>query len=254
MQTVPAYRVLGVRVNAVQIPDVIALMEQWIARREKCHYVAVTGMHGVTVAQEDPSFREVLNSADLVVPDGMPLVWIGRRRGYPLKRRVYGPELMATFCQQTGAKYRHYLYGGLPGIPERLAAVLQERYGVDVVGTHSPPFRLLTPEEDAAIVEHIHSVRPDVLWVGISTPKQERWMYEHRNVLDVPVLLGVGAAFDILSGRTKEAPLWMREHGLQWLHRLLSEPRRLWRRYLVGGSKFAWWVLQEELGIRSQRV
>ncbi len=254
MQTVPAYRVLGVRVHAVQIPDVIALMEQWIAGREKCHYVAVTGMHGVTVAQEDPSFREVLNSADLVVPDGMPLVWIGRRRGYPLKRRVYGPELMATFCQQTGAKYRHYLYGGLPGIPERLAAVLQERYGVDVVGTHSPPFRPLTPEEDAAIVEHIHSVRPDVLWVGISTPKQERWMYEHRHVLDVPVLLGVGAAFDILSGRTKEAPLWMREHGLQWLHRLLSEPRRLWRRYLVGGSKFAWWVLQEELGIRSQRV
>ncbi|GAP62435.1 N-acetylglucosaminyldiphosphoundecaprenol N-acetyl-beta-D-mannosaminyltransferase [Ardenticatena maritima] len=254
MESPPSYSVLGVRVHAVQIPDVIALMETWIAARERCHYVAVTGMHGVTVAQEDETFRQVLNAADLVVPDGMPLVWLGRRRGYALKRRVYGPELMATFCEQTGSRYRHYLYGGLPGVPEQLAEVLHARYDVNVVGMYSPPFRPLTPEEDAAVIEHIHAAQPDVLWVGISTPKQERWMYEHRDRLNVPVLLGVGAAFDILSGRTKEAPTWMREHGLQWLHRLLSEPRRLWRRYLLGGSKFAWWVLQEELGIRSQSV
>ncbi len=250
----PAFTVLGVRVHAVQIPDVIAQMEDWIAERERCHFIAVTGMHGVTVAQEDPAFKQVLNSADLVVPDGMPLVWLGRRRGHALRRRVYGPELMATFCRKTGPKYRHYLYGGLPGVPEQLAEVLKSRYNVNVAGLYSPPFRPLTPEEDAEVIARIHAVRPDVLWVGISTPKQERWMYEHRDKLKVPVLVGVGAAFDILSGRVKEAPRWMQEHGLQWFHRLLTEPRRLWRRYLIGGGKFVWWVLQEELrGRRPQR-
>lgn len=241
------FNVLNTRVHAVQIPDVIEQIEQWIIGFQKGHFIAVTGMHGVTVAYEEPDFQEVLNSADLVVPDGMPLVWIGRRRGYPLRRRVYGPELMATFCQVTGSRYRHFLYGGVPGVAERLASILQQRYHTQVVGTYAPPFRPLTSTEDAEVVAYIQSTKPDVLWVGISTPKQERWMYEHRDVLQVPVLVGVGAAFDILSGRVREAPGWMQEHGLQWLHRLLSEPRRLWRRYLIGGSKFAWWVLRDEL-------
>lgn len=246
----PGFKVLGVRVNAVQIPDVIAQIEQWIQERQRCHFIAVTGMHGVTEAQQDLTFKRVLNAADLVVPDGMPLVWLGRRHGYGLKRRVYGPELMETFCRETGVKYKHFFYGGVPGVPKRLAKILKQRYGLRVVGMLSPPFRQLTPEEDAEVVALINEAEPDVLWVGLSTPKQERWMYEHRDRLWVPVMVGVGAAFDVLSGRKREAPLWMREHGLQWLFRLLSEPRRLWRRYLIYGSKFVFMVTLEMLRLK----
>jgi N-acetylglucosaminyldiphosphoundecaprenol N-acetyl-beta-D-mannosaminyltransferase len=247
MQTIPSFSVLNVRVHAVQIPDVIDRIQQWILEGKRSHFIAVTGMHGVTVAYENAQFRHILNTADLVVPDGMPLVWLGRRKGYPLKRRVYGPELMATFCQMTGSRYRHYLYGGMPGIADQLARVLRTKYNAQVVGVYSPPFRPLTQTEQQEVVAHIRLAHPDIVWVGISTPKQEQWMYEYRELLSVPVLIGVGAAFDILSGRVSEAPRWMQENGLQWLHRLLCEPRRLWRRYLVGGSKFVWWVLREEI-------
>jgi N-acetylglucosaminyldiphosphoundecaprenol N-acetyl-beta-D-mannosaminyltransferase len=246
-----AFKTLGVRVNAVQIPDVIAQMEDWIRERSRCHYIAVTGMHGVTEAQYDAYFKKILNEADLVVPDGMPLVWLGRRHGHRLRRRVYGPELMQTFCRITGDKYRHYLYGGAPGVPEYLAQTLQGQCGINVVGMYSPPFRAVTAEEDQEIIEKIHATNADVLWIGLSTPKQERWMYEHRDKLRVPVVVGVGAAFDLNSGRLQQAPSWMRENGLEWAFRLYKEPRRLWRRYLVYGSKFVWHVTAELLSLRS---
>jgi N-acetylglucosaminyldiphosphoundecaprenol N-acetyl-beta-D-mannosaminyltransferase len=209
-------------------------------------------MHGVTEAQHDAQFKNVLNEADLVVPDGMPLVWCARIRGYPLRRRVYGPELMLTFCQETVAKgYRHFLYGGDTGVPERLAAsLLRSCPGLCIAGIFSPPFRPPTAEEDAEIVEMIRRAAPDVLWVGLSTPKQEKWMRDHRDRLGVPVLVGVGAAFDILSGGKRQAPAWMREHGLEWFFRLLQEPRRLWRRYLVYGSQFFLLETLEVLGLR----
>jgi N-acetylglucosaminyldiphosphoundecaprenol N-acetyl-beta-D-mannosaminyltransferase len=245
-----AFTVLGVRINAVQIPDVVARMERWINEREICHFIAVTGMHGVTEAQHDPSFKKILNSADLVVPDGMPLVWLGRRHKYPLQRRVYGPELMQTFCQVTGSKYRHFFYGGMPGVPTLLAKTLQEKYGINVVGEYSPPFHKLSTEEDQGIIELIDAAKPDVLWIGLSTPKQEHWMYEHRPKLRFPVAVGVGAAFDLNTGRLKQAPNWMREHGLEWSFRLLQEPRRLWRRYLLYGSEFVWSVILELLSLR----
>ena len=243
----PIFTVLGVRVNAVQIPEVMEQMERWIGERKGCHFVAVTGMHGVTEAQHEPSFKQVLNSADLVVPDGMPLVWLGRRHGYALQRRVYGPELMQTFCRTTGSKYRHFFYGGGTGVATLLAQTLQKDFGTDVAGTYSPPFRPLSKEEDEEILAQIHAAKPDILWIGLSTPKQERWMYEHRRKLRVPVAVGVGAAFDLNSGRTPQAPQWMREHGLEWSFRLCQEPRRLWRRYLVYGSEFAWKVAWELL-------
>jgi N-acetylglucosaminyldiphosphoundecaprenol N-acetyl-beta-D-mannosaminyltransferase len=245
-----AFNVLGVRVDAVQIPDVIARMENWIAKRCPCHFIAVTGMHGVTEAQHDPLFQQVLNSADLVVPDGMPLVWLGRHHGHPLRRRVYGPELMQTFCCATGAKYRHFFYGGLPGVAALIANVLGSQHGINVVGHYSPPFRPLSDEEDEKIVTLINAAEPDVLWVGLSTPKQERWMYEHRPRLRVPAVVGVGAAFDLNSGRSRQAPRWMREHGLEWFFRLLQEPRRLWKRYLIYGSEFACRVTLELLSLR----
>ena len=230
---VPTFSVLGVRVSAVQISDTVARMERWINSGKTGRYVAVTGMHGVSESRHDPQFRDILNSASLVVPDGMPLVWLGRWHGHPLRRRVYGPELMETFCRETGSRYRHFFYGGAPGVAQDLARRLRDQFGITVAGTYTPPFRALTEEEERDFAGRVQEAAPDVLWVGLSTPKQERWMFEHRHTLRVPVMLGVGAAFDLNSGRLRRAPWWMRENGLEWLYRLLVEPRRLWKRYLV---------------------
>jgi N-acetylglucosaminyldiphosphoundecaprenol N-acetyl-beta-D-mannosaminyltransferase len=250
------FSVLGVSVNAVQIPDVIERMEKWIRQKNGCHYITVTGMHGVTEAQHDPSFKQILNSAGMVVPDGYPLVLLGRKNGFRhLARRVYGPELMATFCEQTSRLgYRHFFYGGAPGVAEDLAQKFTQQYpGLVVAGTYSPPFRDVTPEEDQETIARVEECRTDVLWVGLGTPKQELWMYEHRDKLSVPVLVGVGAAFDFHTGRTKQAPKWMREHGLEWLFRLCAEPRRLWRRYILYGTEFVWLVALELFGFRKFR-
>lgn len=247
------FSVLGVGVSGSEIPQAVDRLKQWIGEGQAARYVAVTGMHGVMEAQKDAEFRAILNAADLVVPDGMPLVWLGRLRGHHLKRRVYGPELMLTFLQQTGRRYRHFFYGGAPGVPEQLAERLQLQVPeLQVVGTCSPPYRALTPEEEAEIARQINDAAPDVVWVGLSTPKQERWMHRMRCLLRTPVLIGVGAAFDIHAGRTRQAPAWMRENGLEWLFRLLSEPRRLWRRYLVLGPKFVFLVCLEVLGLRGR--
>lgn len=254
---VPSFRVLGVRVDAVQIPDAIRIIERWINESRnrdegRSRYIAVTGMHGVSEAQRDPVFKNALAAADLIVPDGMPLVWLGRWRGFGrLKRRVYGPELMETFCRETGGKYRHFFYGGAPGVADMLANVERERHGIQIAGTYCPPFRQLTPEEEREVRAIIDEASPDVLWVGLSTPKQETWMHKYRDQLRVPVMLGVGAAFDLNTGRLKQAPAWMREHGLEWLFRLLAEPRRLWRRYIINGSGFVWNVFLEELFSKS---
>jgi len=234
------FELLGVKVHAVQTRDAVARMEEWIRNRGRCHTIAPTGMHGIVEAQHNPSFKAILNATDAVVPDGMPLVWLGRRKGHHLPRRVYGPDLVLEFCEKTaGRGYRHFFYGGGPGVPDRVAESLKRRFpAIEVCGTFSPPMRPLDPQEDKEIVTLISRAAPDVLWVGLGTPKQERWMHEHRDQLQVPVLVSVGAAFDILSGRRKQAPRWMREHGLEWLFRLLQEPRRLWRRYLVYGTQF----------------
>jgi N-acetylglucosaminyldiphosphoundecaprenol N-acetyl-beta-D-mannosaminyltransferase len=249
------FEVLGTRIDAVQIPDVIAQMERWIFERGSPRYIAVTGMHGVTEAESNSGFRRVLEEAALVVPDGMPLVWLGRRQGFHLARRVYGPELLEEFCRATVSRgYRHFFYGGASGVAGQLAAKLQDQFpGMRIAGTYSPPFRMLTAEEDQSIAEHVNASQADVLWVGLSTPKQERWMHAYRKKLNVPVLVGVGAAFDFHTGRVAQAPYWMREHGMEWLFRLLQEPQRLWRRYLFGGSRFVFLVLLEFAGLKRYR-
>ena len=248
----PCFQVLGVRVAAVQIADVIAHMKEWIREKKGCHSIAPTGMHGIVEAQADPGFREILNSTDLVVPDGMPLVWLGRGLGYDLPRRAYAPDLVLTFYEETQAQgYRHFFYGGETGIPERMAESLQRRFpGLQIVGTYSPPFRPLSKKEDDEIVTMISRAAPDVLWVGLGAPKQERWMHEHKKRLNVPVMVSIGAAFDWLSGSKKQAPRWMREHGFEWLFRLCQEPRRLWRRYLIYGTQFVAWIVLESLGLK----
>lgn len=246
------FEVLGVRVDALQITDTIAQIERWISEHAAPHLIAATGMHGVTEAQHDASFKRVLNSIDLVVPDGMPLVWVGKLRGYELRRRVCGSDLLLGFCQETSKKrYRHFFYGGARGVPERLALELKSRFdGLDVVGTYSPPFRPLHPEEDAQTVEMINNSKADVLWVGLGCPKQERWMCEHRESLRIPAIVAIGAAFDFFTGGSQRAPAWMGEHGLEWLFRLVREPRRLWKRYLIYGSEFVLSVSLELLGLR----
>lgn len=245
----PSFPVLGVRVHAVQIPEVISQMEHWIAERSFGHTIVAANAHVVIEAQEDPRVKEAVNAADLVMPDGMPLVWLGRRRGFPLKERAYGPGLMEAFLSTSAAKgYRHFFYGSTPETLKALTQKVQERFGkVEIAGSHSPPFRPLTREEDEEIVEMLNAAQPDVLWVGLGCPKQELWMYAHKERLRIPVLAGVGAAFDFLAGVKPRAPRWMQQSGLEWLFRLLSEPRRLWRRYLVKGGKFVALVVREEV-------
>ena len=248
--TLSQFRMLGVRVHAVEMREALAEMQRSIATRQRGHYVAVTGMHGLSEAKSDPGFRRILNQASLVVPDGMPLVWAARVNGFPLRRRVCGSELLETFCRETGSQYRHFFYGGGDGVAESLADQLAKQFGICIAGTYTPPFRPLSPDEVAEIRDRVRDASPDVLWVGLSTPKQESWMSEHGPNLEVPLMVGVGAAFDMNSGRLRRAPLWMQDWGLEWLYRLLQEPRRLWKRYLVTIPQAAWNVSLEYLNLR----
>lgn len=247
----PQVDVLGVRVSATTMEETLGVIEGWIARREP-RYVCVSGMHGVMESQRDHRLREIHNSAGLVIPDGMSLVWVCRLKGHRSVERVYGPDLMLALCGRSSTRgYRHFLYGASPRVLEALRARLCARYpGLEVAGTYSPPFRPLTREEDAEIVRRITDAGPSVVWVGLSTPKQERWMAEHVARLGGPVLIGVGAAFDFHAGMKRQAPRWMQRNGLEWLFRLLSEPRRLYRRYLLNIPLFALYLGLESLGLR----
>ncbi|HJE23216.1 MAG TPA: WecB/TagA/CpsF family glycosyltransferase [Methylorubrum populi] len=228
----PRVPILGVPVSAITLDDAVMAVEGWILARER-HYVCITGAHGVIECQTDRALRAIHEGAGLVTPDGMPLVFMARRLGFPRTGRVYGPDLMRALTALSARKgYRQYYFGGATGLPEQLAGRLQAQFpGLPVAGTFSPPFRPSSPEEDAEIVARINAARPDILWVGLSTPKQEYWMARHRDRLEVPVMVGVGAAFDFLAGTKRQAPVWMQRRGLEWAFRLGTEPRRLWRRY-----------------------
>ncbi len=245
----PRFRLLGVPVDAVQIPDVIELMSRWITTDHN-HFIALTTMHGLVVAQRDDGFKRVLDQADLVVPDGMPLVRAARRRGFSLPRRVYGPELMEAFCSETGPAYRHFFYGGAPGVAQDLAHRLEDRYGIEIAGATTPPFRDLTPRETAEEISDINSSGAQIVWVALGETKQGRWMHDRREDLHAQVSVGVGAAFDFLTDRKRSAPRWMKENGFEWLFRLASEPTRLWRRYMIGGARFGTYVVAERLHLK----
>jgi N-acetylglucosaminyldiphosphoundecaprenol N-acetyl-beta-D-mannosaminyltransferase len=238
-------------VSAIDMTSALAEIERWAETRER-HYVCVTGVHGVMESRRDAGLRAVHNAAGMVTPDGMPLVWLSRWKALAHVSRVYGPDLMLAVCARSLERgWRHFLYGGAPGVPELLMGRLQALFpGISIVGAHSPPFRALTLAEDAALVERIDESGADVVWVGLGTPKQERWMSEHIGRLAAPVLIGVGAAFDFHAGLKPQAPNWMRQSGLEWLFRLGSEPRRLWRRYCVNNPLFVWNVLLQTIGAR----
>lgn len=243
--------VLGTKVSIIQIPGLIAEMERYIQEsrgRGPGRYAVLTNVNCVMSARRDPCYRRVLNHADWAVADGMSLVWVTRCLGArEMRRRCYGPEIFTAFCERAPSQgWKFYLYGGAEGVAEKLAQVLREKYpGIQIVGWESPPFRALTPEEDAAVCERINASGADIVWVGLGSPKQDMWMAGHAPKLRAPVLVGVGAAFDFFTGRVTQAPRWMRENGLEWLFRLFADPRRLWFRYLVYNPWFALCLLLE---------
>ncbi len=246
---IPRADILGVGVSTINMEMALNSIIDWISKREP-HYVCVSNVHAVMECQRDPELKRIHNAAGLVTPDGMPLVWLSRFMGFPHVERVYGPDLMLAVCEHSAKRgYRHFFYGGAPRVAEKLAVRLRSRFpGLRVAGTYSPPFRPLTPEEDQEIVDRINAARPDIVWVGIGAPKQERWMAEHVGRLCAPALIGVGAAFDFHAGLKKQAPRWMQKSGLEWSFRLMSEPRRLWRRYLINNPFFLWLVFLQALG------
>ena len=220
----PRVNVLGVGVSAIDIPRALDTIAHWMEAGEQ-HYVCVATVYGVMESQRDPAFRAIHNKAGMVTPDGVPLVWTGRLQGFSNITRVYGPDLLLACCERfLSQNCRHFFYGAGEGVPELLADRLASRFpGLVVAGTFSPPFRPLSPEEDEEIVEMINATEPDFVWVGLGTPKQERWMSEHLGRVNAAVLLGVGAAFDFHAGLKPQAPGWMQRSGLEWFFRLLTE-------------------------------
>ncbi|HTV39223.1 MAG TPA: WecB/TagA/CpsF family glycosyltransferase [Candidatus Sulfotelmatobacter sp.] len=243
--------VLGVGISALNLPSALAEIAAAVRYRRK-GYICVTGVHGVMEAQTDEPFRVILNNAFLCTPDGMPMVWVGKIRGQSDMRRVYGPDLMLDICAWSQSNpCRHFFFGGAPGVAETLAQKLKERFPkLEVAGTYTPPFRPLNPDEENDLRQKVRAARPDIFWVGLSTPKQEKFMAEYLPKLDATLMIGVGAAFDFLSGRVKQAPRWMRRTGLEWFYRLCSEPRRLAGRYFKNNPVFVAKIVLQLAGLK----
>lgn len=224
--------VLGVEISAINMQMARHEIERWIESGEQ-HYVCVTPAHSVMDCFQAPEYYPLFNCSGLTTPDGMSIAWLLKLKGYRYVERVAGSDLMREILARSVKKgWKHYFYGGAPGTPEKLAQYFAQVYpGVRIVGTHSPPFRDLTLDEERKMLASIRAACPDIIWVGISSPRQEQWMSKHIHNLTAPVLIGVGAAFDFLSGQKKRAPVWMQRTGLEWFFRLVSEPKRLWPRY-----------------------
>jgi N-acetylglucosaminyldiphosphoundecaprenol N-acetyl-beta-D-mannosaminyltransferase len=245
MRVIPRVDVLGVHISAINLDGAVREITRWYDAGEQ-HYVCVTGVHGVMECQRDEELRTIHNASGLTTPDGMPMVWSGWYAGASWVDRVYGPDLMLRLCEEAAHRgWRSYFYGGKDGVADTLATRLRSRFpGFDVAGTYAPPFRPLTTAEDDEVVDRINGSGADLVWVGLSTPKQERWMSSHVRRLNASALLGVGAAFDFHAGLVRQAPAWTQRAGLEWLFRLTQEPRRLWKRYLVNNPRFVAAILR----------
>jgi N-acetylglucosaminyldiphosphoundecaprenol N-acetyl-beta-D-mannosaminyltransferase len=243
--------VLGVKVSAVNLTQAVELADEWIPAGNP-GYVCATGVHGVMEAQSDLEFRQILNHASINAPDGMPMTWVGRLQGFKKMDRVFGPDFMTAMCLLSVERgYRNFLYGGKPGVAELLSEMLRRKFpGLQVVGTYTPPFRTLTPNEEDEILAKVREAKPHILWVGLSTPKQERFMAQYVKRLHVPLLVGVGAAFDYHTGRIRDCSEWVKRAGLQWMHRLMQDPSHLWRRYLRNNPAFLWHIAWQISGLR----
>jgi N-acetylglucosaminyldiphosphoundecaprenol N-acetyl-beta-D-mannosaminyltransferase len=238
--------ILGTPIAIIDLAGATAHLLQRVGARDG-GYVCLRDVHGIMLARRDPELRAIHREAAMNLPDGMPLVHVARWRGHRAIGRVAGTDLVEALADAgRGAALRHYFYGGKPGVAEAMAAALARRFpGLLVAGCASPPFGDVDDVAVARALAAIVATRADVVWVGLSTPKQERWMHRHHRALPGMTLIGVGAAFDFITGEVSRAPRWMQRATLEWLHRLLSEPRRLWRRYLLLAPRFAWLVLTE---------
>lgn len=223
--------VLGTKFNLVSYEDVLTTIAGWREDGER-HYITITPPHTVLLCHRDPKLKQATDRAALTLPDGVGIILAAKLLRYPNRGRVSGPTLMLRLCDWGRTHgLRHFFYGGLPGVAEALRDRLIDRFpGFRVVGTCGPPFRELTGTEDAAAVKQINDCQPDVVWVGLGSPKQEKWMAQHVERVQAAALIGVGAAFDFHSGRVKWAPQWMRKAGIEWAYRLSKEPGRMWRR------------------------
>lgn len=240
---------LGVGVDAIDLQGATLLLEAQIRERRK-GYVCLAGVHGVMEAQRSPHLKEIFAKAILVAPDGMPIVWISRQQGFVATQRVFGPDLMANIMGR--AEFRncvHFLCGGENGLADRLREEMLRRFPwVKIAGTYSPPFRPMSNMEEQAFITNVRMLQPDIIWVGISTPKQEKFMARYLPMLDTALMIGVGAAFLFHTGAIRDSPKWVKQSGLQWLHRLLQEPARLWKRYLLNNPTFVFYAFLQMIG------
>jgi N-acetylglucosaminyldiphosphoundecaprenol N-acetyl-beta-D-mannosaminyltransferase len=245
----PRANLLGVGVHAIDMDEAVRQSEQLLHRGGR-GYVCLTGVHGVMESQGDPALRTILNRAYLCLPDGMPTVWVGRLQGHRQMRRVYGPDYMIEMCRRSKLSgFRHFLYGGAPGVAERLEARLESQLPwLRIVGTCTPPYGPLSTEQENELIASVERCKPDILWVGLSTPKQERFMAQYCGHLDVKLMAGVGAAFDLHAGIRHDSPAWVKQCGLQWVHRMAQEPLRLGPRYLKHNPRFVWSICRQMAG------
>lgn len=251
MSPAPRFNVLGTGVHALSL-DAARDLLLGLRGQRPARCVFATTVHGISTALHDPALREAYRRAALIAPDGMPLVWLGRWHGHRAITRIYGPDLMLAVCDAGRAVgLRHYFYGGAPGVAELLQQKLTARFpGLEVVGTFTPPFRELTPDEFATLQADVAAKMPDLIWVGLGTPKQEKFAAAAAPRLATAALVTVGAAFDFHTGRVPQAPRWMMRAGLEWLFRLGTEPRRLWHRYLVLNPLFVARTAAQLTGLR----
>ncbi len=247
--------VLGIGVDAIDMRMATENIFSALENNRK-GYVCVTGVHGVIESQTNENLKQIINDSLLTTPDGMPTVWVGRWQGHKQMRRVYGPDLMLEVCRASVEKgYRHFFYGGNTGVAEELADNLTKLFpGIEIAGTYTPPFRPLDANEEIALAETVRICQPDIFWVGLSTPKQEKFMAEYIGKLDTKIMLGVGAAFDVHTDRMTDSPEWIKNLGMQWFHRLIQEPRRLGKRYGVIVPTFIYKVLLQFIGAKKYRL
>lgn len=243
-QSIPVCPILGVELAAIDMPWLLEFTEKNL-KELSGDYICVSNVHTTVTAYQNPDYLAVQNGGILAIPDGGPLSSTGRKRGYGKMQRVTGPDYMQKVLTLGLSKgWRHFFYGGTQETLDILSRVLPERYpGIQIAGMYSPPFRSLSEEEEQEIIEKINGENPDFVWVALGAPKQEVWMRDHQGKLH-GLMVGVGAAFDFEAGNIQRAPMWMQNHNLEWLYRLVQDPRRLFKRYFVTNTVY---LIQAEL-------
>lgn len=240
--------VIGAKISVITWEAILNILLRWSKNKES-RYVCICNVHSVVTARQDSAFAKVIREADMATPDGAPVAWLMRRLGVASQERINGPDLMWHYCAEAAKRNESiYLYGGQQSTLDILQRKLLDHFpGLRIAGAYSPPYRPLTTEEDAAVVDAINASGAGTVWVSLGCPKQEKWMAEHQGRINA-VMIGVGAAFDYHAGTIQRAPLWMQRNGLEWLHRVCSEPRRLWKRYLITNTLFIYYAGRQLLG------